>query len=454
MIARIRSENEHLTLESIEMYEKFKREIEVIENETLLNGSPKYKLVKCKTIYSLEALQNMLMKMKRDLKTISLYFPLKGSVDVTTLSKVRNLKELSIFNLCDADLLFLESLSKLRNLSLYSARNIILPQKTLANLKKLSVWKCFFRNFSALNEENLEVVDVNDIPEFDFSIVESLHKLDTLAFKTVNLPDVTGFKRLSGVIIDVSLSSLRNIEALKGMTNLKSLDISKTRISDLSPLSEIVSLEHLNIMATKVTDLTPLKGLVRLKTLNISNTEIKDVSILRHLSGLKRLVIYSSVIEDYSPLKDLKITELVLEGENVNSMEVVSKIRSLKKLSMDCTRVCDLTALKDHYNLTHLSLAHTKISDLKPLERLNKLEELDFSSTKVCDLKPLAGLIRLKSLNISNTDVVNISPLKNCRDIQTLSLFGTRVENVGVTKRMHKLEYFDYEDFDLTDSTL
>jgi len=165
------------------------------------------------------------------------------------------------------------------------------------------------------------------------------------------------------------------IEPLRYMINLTSLDLNHNPISDLSPLAGLINLTELKLLDNTATDLTPLAGLINLTSLELSlrNFHDMDLTPIIGLTGLTRfrLSLGGNHIDDISPL-------------------------------------ADLTAL------TRLELWHNQISDLTPLAGLTNLRHLDLSGDNlVSDISPLANLTNLNTLFMHYRPGVDMSLLYN-----------------------------------------
>jgi internalin A len=81
---------------------------------------------------------------------------------------------------------------------------------------------------------------------------------------------------LSGLIelnfLGLSMTPIREIEAPRHLTNLRTLDLMATMVEDVSALSNLHSLQNLGLWKTHVRDLSPLRNLQGLRTLDIDDT--------------------------------------------------------------------------------------------------------------------------------------------------------------------------------------
>ena len=161
-------------------------------------------------------------------------------------------------------------------------------------------------NLTSLNLAN------NDLS--DISPLSGLTNLTFLSLYNNNLSDISplsGLTNLTSLDLahnDISLSPLSNL------TNLTSLGLESNRIEDLSPLSNLTRLTDLRLARNDIEDLSPLSNLTRLTRLNlVLNGGIVDISPLSNLTRLTDLSLGVNGIKDISPLSNLtRLTDLSL----------------------------------------------------------------------------------------------------------------------------------------------
>lgn len=95
--------------------------------------------------------------------------------------------------------------------------------------------------------------------------------------------------------------------------------------------------------------------------------------------------------------------------------------------------------------LSALSLENTKVSNLSPLSQCKLLKKLNINETLVCDLSPLANL-KIEELFVNKTSVSTLAPLKNMK-LTTLSICNTPINDISTidTAILEKL-YLDGSD--------
>jgi Leucine-rich repeat (LRR) protein len=89
-----------------------------------------------------------------------------------------------------------------------------------------------------------------------------------------------------------------------------------------------------------------------------------------------------------------------------------------------------ISVLRHCKHLTILSLEGTKVSDLSPLSGLRELETLSVNRTPVAHLAPLENMSKLRRLYVGKTYVTNISPLASLTGLRYISLAYSPVSDI------------------------
>jgi hypothetical protein len=180
-------------------------------------------------------------------------------------------------------------------------------------------------------------------------------------------------------------------------------------------LTKLPPIKSLNLSETQVANLEPLKGLTALQSLNLGNSkQVANLEPLKGLTALQTLNLYGTNVDNLEPLKGLT----ALQSLNLGNSKQVANLEPLK----------GLTALQT------LNLTGTGVANLEPLKGLTALQSLDLTGTGVANLEPLKGLTALQSLDLSGTKVANLEPLRGLTALKTLNLYWTKVDNLEPLK--------------------
>ena len=122
-----------------------------------------------------------------------------------------------------------------------------------------------------------------------------------------------------------------DLEPLRHMTNLTTLDLSHNNVSDLSIFREFESLTVLNLSHNWITNINELSILENLTVLDLSFNYISDVNPLGRLTGLEELNLAHNNLYFINPLENLENLRILNLG--YNSITVINPVQGLSRLS-------------------------------------------------------------------------------------------------------------------------
>jgi hypothetical protein len=313
---------------------------------------------------------------------------------------------------------------------------------------------------------------------------EALHSLVNLSsldisgnYEIRSLEPLQQFTQLS--YLDCANTDISDLLPLRDLVELKNLNFSGTTVADLEPIGQLRKLTELDLSQTEVSSLNILSGFNNLRIIRMKGTLVNDVLVLASLDQLERVYADESKVDsqrarqllNLSPnlmlvfrsaeLKtwwaglgeawqqvfrtnskiDLQPTdeqlhlltvqeELVIDGDDIDSLNALGVFLRLKNIQLQNTRVTDLSPLLIHTGLEALDCSRSPIGDLTPLRNLSNLRSLNIQNTPVSDLTPLAQLPLLESLNCSGTPVRNLKALASSKQLKKLDCSSTDVGNI------------------------
>ncbi len=238
-------------------------------------------------------------------------------------------------------------------------------------------------------------------------------KLNLSVTEVSNIDALKGLTGLTG--LDLSRTQVSNIDALKGLTSLTELDVSYTKVSNIDGLKGLTGLRKLNLSQTQLSNIDALKGLTSLTELDVSLTQVSNIDALKGLNNLNRLNVSDVQVSNIDALKGLtSLTELFLSlNPQLSNIDALKGLTGLRGLILSQTQVSNIDALKGLTGLRGLILSHNpQLSNIDALKGLTGLTGLDLSRTLVSNIDALKGLTSLKALDLRNTPVSNIDALK------------------------------------------
>ena len=205
-----------------------------------------------------------------------------GAITTHTLL---NLKGLSIRNRGITDLTGLEHAHGLYFLDLgeWGSRSKYVNSNEVSDLSPLS------------GLTQLTILYLSDTSLSDISALSGLTHLQMLVLDNNALSDLSPLSGLTQLrALHLSGTSLSDISALSGLTQLLALHLSGNSISDISVLSGWPQLETLNLSGNSISDISALSGLPQLQWLNLYDNSLSDISALSGLTQLTYLNLYGN----------------------------------------------------------------------------------------------------------------------------------------------------------------
>ncbi len=267
------------------------------------------------------------------------------------------------------------------------------------------------------DEQNLDLrgMGLTDADIQDLRYMVNLYSLDLGENNITDISCLEGLPRLENLYLRDN--NITDLTLLADMTQMYYIDVSgNPNLTDLSPLSGMTELENINFQNVPVTDFSFLSGMTKVEYLNLSNIPAgTDLSPLTNLTSVKNLNIQSpeASIGDLSFLSGMTgLQEIYIYG--IFESLTLPDLSGLKNLT-----TLQLNPASD-YTLPEL--------DLSPLEGVTGLQSLTLyvNTTAALDLTPLAGMTEMRelTLNSNSTAPIDLSPLSGMTQMQSLDIRG------------------------------
>lgn len=164
--------------------------------------------------------------------------------------------------------------------------------------------------------------------------------------------------------------TIAQIQNLRHMSQLVSLNLMDNYITDLSCLKKLTQLEDIHFSYNNVHDIEFMTGMNMLRTISAENTGITDISPLEGKTRLESVFIGDSYVTDISPLKSA---------------------RGLRYLGCNELQIGNLDALEGMTELETICLAGCNLTSIEPLSSAKKLKKVYLGRNRLTDLSPLRG---------------------------------------------------------------
>ena len=309
----------------------------------------------------------------------------------------------------------------------------------------------------SLNIDNSGITELT--PLIKFSRLRYLSISDNRINSLMPLETLMGLTEVTAQNI-----GLNNVSSIVRLKKVQRLNLAENRLSELHllQLAQLNALKYLNIdqngigkeavgkfLSLKVNDFTLIYDAVGLsnwwRNLGPTWQQIFKVQFpmdnppspedLHNLTTIKTVMIMDEPISDLNPLAQfVHLESLHLERVGLQSLESVSAVADIQKLTITGTAITDLEPLTQLQELKDLNLDFTAVSDLKSLEDLPNLERLSLAGTQIKSVKGLESLNRLYFLDISSTQVRWIGKLDLLNNLEDLVCYNTRIFDFSLNK--------------------
>lgn len=229
-----------------------------------------------------------------------IYITVSKITDIESLAELKSLEtlRLSSYNLDSFDFLNLINID-LKELYLYQTIS------SKPNLKFIGRFKKLKNLYLEGHSKNIEEI-------------QNLKCLTTIVLRSVkggNVNYLKGLNKLSSV--DIKLGGIQDFSALESLANLKYLEIWKVRLlSDVRFISSLTSLETLFLQSLKNVDkLPPLNKLLNLKVIHLEDMKgLVDLNSIRQVKNLESFSFIGTSKQEAEFLKP------VLENKSVKNI--------------------------------------------------------------------------------------------------------------------------------------
>lgn len=268
-----------------------------------------------------------------------------------------------------------------------------------------------------------------DKPEYYTNIPLTYYDLSRVNYLVI--PTSLGkVKDLTGLENCINLTSLNlsgqneieNFSIIGNLTNLVSLNLSETNLTldrehanACDFIENLKDLRILDLHSNKISNLNFLKELTNLFSLDVTgkvgqtkNETISDLSPLEKLTKLHLLYLSNNNINDLKTLTNLtQLTALHLaNNDNISNIEPLSTLTSLVDLDLNNNSIYSIEDLYFLTNLEHLCVEHNKIYDIENIPVLRKLETLKLKDNRISNILPITQLLKLNYVTLSDQKVV------------------------------------------------
>lgn len=380
------------------------------------------------------------LKSLKNLESLSITYSFMDDEDVEIISELTGLKKLSLYGNTDiTDVSPLNNLTELTflNLSLTGTKDISCLDK-LNNLEELYINSTKVSDISCLssfpNLKHLEINSLENLKEDKITVPPSLKYLycsndniDSIEFVSVcesligiyaldnNISDLSPLEKFDSIdTVDFANNNIADISPVC-KDSLCSLKMTGNKIADISPLAGLKNLSTLELGYNQITDISALANKSKLRSVELNNNNISDIESLHECFNIYSLDISHNKVADISVLASIDELSLLTANDNqIDDISVLDKCENLKNtntLNFSNNRIKDVSVLSEYVNLKYLSLNKNEIEDISPFASCTSLSSVELNHNKISDISSLSKLSNIKVLNVIDNPISDLSCL-------------------------------------------
>jgi alpha-tubulin suppressor-like RCC1 family protein len=197
--------------------------------------------------------------------------------------------------------------------------------------------------------------------------------------------------------------------------------------------------------------------MLKLNTLWLENSFLEKLNGLEYARNLNQLTVNYTRIRDLSPIGSLtKLISLDLADNNLEfvSLEPLGNLSELETLNLNGTNVHDHSDLSVLTNLTKLTELYLDDNLLETVPQLpESLNELTINNNRLRDISNLVSLINLSALYINDNELESIEALEYMTNLNNLEIVGNRFTDLTPLKiNAQKQDRAYFDSLDISDN--
>jgi len=185
--------------------------------------------------------------------------------------------------------------------------------------------------------KNLKYLSLSGSPCPNIAFIKELSNLCFLQLEAMGIVDISPVENLGNLeILKLDCNEIVDVSPVKGLNNLETLSLAYSKISDISPISKLSKLSCLDLFKTKtLSDISSIGNLRALVDINIGCTSVVDLSILEKMPQLKFLKMRGLHVSDISFLKRFhELIALNIRETPITNIDVLNDLPKLKKINI------------------------------------------------------------------------------------------------------------------------
>ncbi|CAL5985002.1 Conserved_hypothetical protein [Hexamita inflata] len=288
----------------------------------------------------------------------------------------------------------------------------------------------------------------HDLKSIRFSDYLDIDELNLQNCYEVNLERTP--KNINKLIMNNCRLITTRINGLGNMSQLTELNLGLNMLTDdcLEIIGSMQNLQSLDLSINRFENVDKLKQLSNLRTLDLNQNFIKTVDCLGSLTGLQNLDISYNQVSQVKALENMEnMNVLNISHNNINSIQCLTKMKNIVSLDISFNQIISVEICKDFKMLNDLQTQKNKIQDFSTImshqnctqtwqSEQNQMDDQDYANAGLTT-RQITNLKMGQKYNQNNNEmlkkyqdkIVN-SELTINNDIEVMNLLFSDVHKV------------------------
>ena len=198
------------------------------------------------------------------------------------------------------------------------------------------------------------VAERNDVLEFEQPLFDRLNKF---GFDANNDGNITKGELSEEFInqynqyyeeLDLSNLGISNIENLKYLANVRTINLSGNNITDISPLKEVKDLYEINLNNNNIENTECIRDFFNVSTLCLANNKIKDITPLQDLRKAKVVYMGEGIGLFAGGMEPYRTLTIDLSNNEIEDISVINNIVTLSTINLSGNKITDISSLSNY----------------------------------------------------------------------------------------------------------
>ncbi|KAM3588195.1 uncharacterized protein V6R79_023856 [Siganus canaliculatus] len=176
--------------------------------------------------------------------------------------------------------------------------------------------------------------------------------------------------------LELPHNKIKDLSCVSHMPYLVILDVSHNEISNYFEFQPPLNLKEVNFSHNRMTKMSDLSAFFTLSKLDLGYNNFREISGLEQCCKLTHLSLAHNKISKINGLDSLPLRELCLRGNQLDRIEGLENLKSLRVLDLSLNRINTLCGLQNLHILGSLNLEKNLISDVQECKHVHDLLHL------------------------------------------------------------------------------